>query len=376
MADISEITLPNGTTYNLKDTAARKLIERLLAAFPDENFSVAQLERTVGEVTNTEYWFFVNAKWNEEKKRFQRINIDNVSFGIQMQASGTYPGEETLGYNHNQSIGYWKANGRGVFLDAGDTASADALTEDIGTYIDGEWREFGVYFGWNNCFMLDAYGGMTIGGAGFEVDGSGISPFMRVSLAKREEVPGHGYAFMGLLWNAQHGFWNSDLKDIGDLSVGIKAPITYTYDGDYDPSSNRADITNASFVVMRRAPNADYNDNNMRPLYEFDQDGILHVDKATYIEVDATVFDSSSAQILYPSDMTKDNVKIIGAYGQIDGERVDVTPLNVNLTEAGILFNYSNGMQVSDMKVIVADKTKMCSIDLFALAKLLEMQTT
>lgn len=350
-------------------------VDKLNAMSPQEKFSVARITRTAGQAVNEEFWFFVNARWDETTARFKRINVHKNSFGIQFQAAGTYPGEETLGYNNNQSIGYWKANGKDVLLEAGDTATAELVTEDIGGYVGDVWRDFGVYLGWNNCFMLDAYGGMTIGGAGFEIDGNGISPFMRVTLSKREEVAGKGFAFCGLLWNAQHGFWNSDLKDIGDMSIGIKAPITYTYDGNYDASSNRANITDASFVVMRREPGADYNNNNMKPLYEFDKNGVLHVDKAKYYEVDAFCFDSSSAQINYPEGINKTNIKIISAHGKQNGQRVDVVPLNVNPTDYGVLFNFSNGGAVDEMKVVVADKTKMCEIDLFALAKLLEEKT-
>ncbi|MDD6050938.1 MAG: hypothetical protein PUC00_06665 [Clostridiales bacterium] len=208
--------------------AARSAIEALNTLFPHEHFSTAQLERVAGTVTNKEYWFFVNARWDEETRRFKRIDIGKNSFGIQMQAAGTYPGEETLGYIDNQGIGYWRAIGRDYFLTHGDTANAAAVSEDIGTMIGDEWREFGVYLGWNNCFMLDSYGGMTIGGAGFEIDGNGIYPYSRLSMCKHEDVPGSvGYAFMGTLWNAYHQLLGSDDEAQCDYAAGFKAPIDY-----------------------------------------------------------------------------------------------------------------------------------------------------
>lgn len=348
--------------------AASNAIEAFNTLLPHEHFSTAQIERVEGEVTNKEYWFFVNARWDEETRRFKRIDIGKNSFGIQMQAAGTYPGEETLGYIDNQAIGYWRAIGRDYFLAQGDTANAAAVTEDIGTMIGDEWREFGVYLGWNNCFMLDSYGGMTIGGAGFEIDGNGIFPYSRVSMCKHEDTPGAGgYAFMGTLWNAYHKMDASDDESQCDYSVGLKAPIDYNHGGVYNAYSSFANMDEASFVIMRRPAGAAHDANTFKPVYEFDMDGNLHIDSSIYIEVDATVFDSTSAQIMYPESLNMDNLEIVRAYAVTESGNVEVTITTVNKTQYGVLFGYSADVAVSEMKVVCANAENKRTINLLSI---------
>ncbi|NOJ74231.1 hypothetical protein, partial [Paenibacillus alvei] len=207
-----------------------------------------------------EFWLLINARYDHTTKRFKRINLDNFSFGWQMQANGTYPGEENIGDFVNQGMNLWKANGKKAYA-VGDPAR-EQTGEDIGAYQpDGSWREFGIMLGWNNHFMCDAYGGMTIGGAGFEIDGAGTSPFCRLSLGKfsggssvpNRPVTEYMFTYNGTCWNTQHGLWNKDVDNISGFFYGLKAPVNYydTPDGSFNPWSNRADMDKAEFVVMK-----------------------------------------------------------------------------------------------------------------------------
>lgn len=170
------------------------------------NFAVVTTNRA--GIESHEFWILVNARYDRESKRFKRINLDNFSFGWQMQASGTYPGEESIGDYINQGINLWKANGRKAYPVG--SVDRDLVTEDIGVEINGNWYEFGYMHGWNNHFMNDSYGGMTIGGSGFEIDGSGLKPYSRVSHCKyagrsrnpEADIKDYEFAYTGIIENS------------------------------------------------------------------------------------------------------------------------------------------------------------------------------
>lgn len=221
-------------------------------------YNFACISGTRNGVAFSEFWILVNATYNYTAARFQRIDYNGYSFGIQMQAGGTYPGEEGIGDYDNQAIGFWKANGKNAYPGDDDynTSLRNQTNANIGAdWDDGNggtyWREFGIMLGWNNVFMLDSYGGMTIGGAGFEIDGAGMSPFKRVSLGKfsgGSDVSGRDqreyvFGYNGNLWNAQHGFFNKDVQALNGYFWGMKSGINWyeSNEGstDYNPNSDR-----------------------------------------------------------------------------------------------------------------------------------------
>lgn len=337
------------------------------------SFTVAPIRRTENGVENREYWFLANARWNQERRRFQRIDLDKNSFGIQIQAAGTYPGEAALGYTNNQAIGYWRAIGRETFLAAGDKTSAAAVTEDIGAEAGGEWKSFGVYLGWNNCQMLDSYGGMTIGGQGFEIDGNGLYPYARVSYCRHEDVAGaDGYAMLGLLWNAYHGLSGSDDEATADYALGLKAPIDYGDEESYNAASNTVDMSKASFVIMRRAAGAAHTAAEFRPIYELDMAGKLHVSLGGEIALEATVIDDTSAQVLYTGALTQANTQVRRIVAETAEGEVGLTLGNVTKTQYGAVFGYSGASKDSilSMTAYVINTDKDFDIKLDDLAKL------
>lgn len=335
----------------------------------DGDFNTAIIERTENNVTSLEFWFLANAKWNETTNRFQRVNYCKNSFGIQIQASGTYPGEAALGFTGNQAIGFWRAIGKETFQAIGDTTSANALTRDIGISVDGEWKTFGTYLGWNNCQMLDSYGGITIGGQGFEIDGNGLYPYTRVSYSRHEDTAGvDGYAFLGLLWNAYHNLNASDNEALADYALGLKAPIDYTSGS----ASNNADMTNTSFVIMKRSAGEGHTAADFYPVYELDMNGKLSVNLAKESKIEATVLDDSSAQILYTGDLTQDNAQIKKIIATTASGEITLSLGNVTKTQYGILFGYSGESKanIQKMYAYVANGEKNFDIQLKNLAAL------
>lgn len=226
---------------------------------PQSAYNFAVITGVRGGVPYTEVWILINAWYDYDTQRFKRTDPDNFSFGWQMQGGGTYPGEETIGDFINQGVNLWKANGKKAYAE-GDPMR-DMTGEDIGALQeDGSWREYGIMLGWNNHFMLDAYGGMTIGGAGFEIDGSGTSPFKRVSIGKfsgGSSTPGrpvtdYMFAYNGTCWNTQHGLWNKDEDQLAGYYYGLQSAINFYDQGEaINPGSNRATMEDAKFVIKR-----------------------------------------------------------------------------------------------------------------------------
>ena len=115
--------------------------------------------------------------------------------------------------------------------------------------IGGDWVEYGISSGWTNTLMLDAYGGMTVGGAGFEVDGNGIFPYTRLTSSSYMSN-GSQFYLLGLLDNAYHpttGGWECDDNTNWAWFVGMKFPQLMD---DGSPVYLHKDTENASFVVM------------------------------------------------------------------------------------------------------------------------------
>ncbi|TVX93052.1 hypothetical protein [Paenibacillus agilis] len=291
------------------------------------NFAVVEGQR--GGVEYTEIWILVNAWYDYDTKRFKRVNVDNFSFGWQLQGGGTYPGEETIGDFINQGVNLWKANGKKAYA-VGDPMR-DQTGEDIGVQLpDGTWREYGVMLGWNNHFMCDSYGGMTIGGAGFEIDGAGISPFNRVSLGRfsgKSENPDrpvqeYGYLYNAMLWNTQHGLWNKDEDQLPGYYYGMQSPINYFAHGTFDPWSNRADLDKCEFVFKRLGSFVRPYVENWQSLLRINQDGVTTL--ASFEELERKTLDiNPQAQdfIIIPfpdATWNKSNMEVVFLQGKTD----------------------------------------------------------
>ena len=121
---------------------------------------------------------------------------------------------------------------------------------------DGKWVEYGISAGWNNTLMLDSYGGVTIGGAGIEVDGNGIFPFSRLTNSKHV-INNVEYYTLGILDNAYHSFTGCDSNSTYSWFIGLLT----------SGENNIKDNAAAKFVVMYNdtdydAENEHYLDNN------------------------------------------------------------------------------------------------------------------
>lgn len=308
--------------------------EGTFAIFPrnsthkDSPYNFAVIEGVRGGVPYTEIWLMVNAYYDYDAKRFKRVEVNNFSFGWQWMGGGTYPGEENIGDFVNQGINLWKANGKFAYGE-GDPAR-DQTGEDIGAWENGEWREFGIMLGWNNHFMLDAYGGMTIGGAGFEIDGSGTSPFKRVSLGlfsggsenPSRPVTEYKFAYNGTMWNTQHGLWNKDEDQLDGYYYGFETPVNF-----YDQSeteinygSARALMQKMKFVVKKLAGYVRPVVENWKNLLEIDQDGVMVLngekELTTFSRTDTP---NGATKLLIPfpdSSWNKDNMVITKWIGE------------------------------------------------------------
>lgn len=315
------------------------------------HFNIAVLDTVRNGVKCQEVWLLINAKYDYESKRFKRVNVNNFSFGWQMQGGGTYPGEENIGDLTNQGMNLWKANGK-LAYGVNDPAR-EQTNEDIGALqSDGSWREFGIMLGWNNVFMNDSYGGMTIGGSGFEIDGSGTSPFKRVSLGKfsggssdsNKKPQDYVFAYNGTCWNTQHGLFNMDVKETDSYYWGMEAPINW-YDNPnktFDPYSNRADLTKTKYVIKRLPANMDSKFENWKNVFEIDlqkEEGkIGRKDIITNTRVKCGMVNGNFNANYPDSTWNKENT-IIVAIKAIQKDKTVKQIINVNptLTEYGII---------------------------------------
>lgn len=323
----------------------------------DNYFNIATIHTERNGVKVVEFWLLINARYDYDTKRFKRINVNNFSFGWQFQADGTYPGEENIGDFINQGANLWKANGKKAYAE-GDPAR-DQTGEDIGAYQpDGSWREFGIMLGWNNHFMCDAYGGMTIGGSGFEIDGSGTSPFCRVSLGKfsggsavpDRPVTDYMFTYNGTCWNAQHGLWNKDVDDISGFFYGLKAPVNYydTPDGSFNPWSNRADMDKTEFVVMKLPGNKAHHIENWEHLVQITYDGkakIHNYDVPLSQAITVELNENNAANVFFPDGTwTRENSFIMSVKGiTADGTIKPVTNYDATYLDYGLYFGMPAG---------------------------------
>ena len=243
------------------------------------NFAIITKEEETNNgdtITDEEFWILSNAYYDYDVNRFVKIDDTHTSFGIQIQANGSYPGEADLGYFDNVGINIWRNPKKSdVFK---DTSSFNYSDFDNNSYIGAErlsdnvWVEYGIASGWSNSFMVDSYGGMTIGGAGFEVDGNGIFPYTRLTSSAYVDSNGNTYYLLGLLDNAYHPTlygWDCDSNGTYSWFVGLKTP---------EKSYLIKDNPLTKFVVM-------YNDTPA------DSENIHYIDKSkwkTIFEIDIT----------------------------------------------------------------------------------------
>lgn len=215
-----------------------------------------------------DYWILVNAFYDYTLKRFIKIDNTQTSFGIQLQATGTYAGEEEIDPG-NTGVNLWRNpafyDSEGNFIVYTDTSTYDYTDVENKNHIgakrlsNGEWVQYAIVSGWNNAFMLDSYGGMTIGGAGFEVDGNGMFPFTRLTHSMYTDEEENRWALFGLLDNAYHGTlsnWGCDSNSTYSWFVGLRSPIS---------SGTLKDNSRAEFIVM-------YNDTPHDPESQYELD--------------------------------------------------------------------------------------------------------
>ncbi|MGL6187075.1 MAG: BppU family phage baseplate upper protein [Clostridium chrysemydis] len=318
----------------------------------DEYFNIAVIHETKDKLDYIEFWLLINARYDHVTGRFKRINVNNFSFGWQMQGGGTYPGEE--GYdNINQGMNLWKANGKKAY--GINDPAREQTGEDIGAVqSDGKWRTFGIMLGWNNIFMNDSYGGMTIGGAGFEIDGNGMSPFKRVSLGKftgGSNKPGakpqdYQYCYNGDTWNTQHGMWNMDENKLDSYFWGMVCPVDwYDMGNTFNPYSNRAKLSEAKYVIRHLPPNVNSHLENWDDIFEIDcttgTGKIKGKQIATTLVVDAAIVNKTDFNMNYPDgSWNKNNTLILGVKGILDdGSVKQFGNINATYTDYGI-FGY------------------------------------
>lgn len=232
-------------------------------------------------ITDEEYWILSNAYFDYELNRFIKIDPEHTSFGIQIQANGSYPGEAQLGYADNVGINFWRNPKKSDVEASFPNWRNDPVNDFYPFMVDNEiglglhsdssyWREFGVYAGWSNSFMIDSYGGMTIGGAGFEMDGNGIFPFTRLSSSRYyDSAEDKVWYLLGLLDNAYHptiGGWSCDDNSTWSWFFGLKTP---------EKSNLVKDNEETKFVIMYN--DTPYNASNKEELIIADWNTILEV---------------------------------------------------------------------------------------------------
>lgn len=318
-----------------------------------------------------EFWFLINATYDDSTMRFNRVDITRNSFGIQLQGKGTYPGEAAFGDDVNQGIGFWRATGTKYFEVNGDTDTAKKLTQAIGYDDNGTWRDFGVYVGWNNCFMMDSYGGMTIGGAGFEIDGNGFNPYGRISLSKfgggsktSNNPEDYLFGMNGICWNAFHQLYSSD--DINDDSYffGLKAPIDFYQDGSetINLSSNKCSMKDTSLVFMRRQAGSGHTIEDWKTVFEIKNTGDIYINEKRLnanqnepIAVECQILDEYSFQVNgFPEGYDKLNSILIANKTILkDGSIKNISINNLTYSDYGILGIYSGAEMATIDKLFI-----------------------
>ena len=241
-----------------------------------DKFNYAVISRVEDNITNIELWILANAYYDYSNKKFVKINPKSNSFGIQIQSEGNYPGETELGYLDNTSIGVWRHPKVSAIYK--DTTNYDYTDLEEKGWIgckrksDNKWFEFGVSAGWNNNFMMDSYGGMTIGGAGFEIDGNGIYPYIRLthSICTIDDTR---YALVGLIDNAYHTLNECDSNATYSWFTGLMTPVN---------ANNVKDNTETAFVIMYNDTTTDaehphtINASNWNIVFKVNKNGVIN----------------------------------------------------------------------------------------------------
>lgn len=353
--------------YN-KETIDSTIISKLgLDKTNIGKFNTALITKTENGISYIEYWLLINASYDYTNQRFVKEDITATSFGIQLQAKGTYPGEAELGYSNNTGINVWRCpiwkenvsdENYSVFMDTDYYDYADTLEHNyIGAEYDnssfwgskhGTWREFGVATGWNNNFMTDSYGGITVGGAGFELDGNGIMPFARLTHSKFKDENNNVFYLVGVLDNAYHpdewSNWKCDSNQFGAFFYGLKIP----------QSQGAKNYTNAKFVVMYNDMDSiDSTDNN----YNIEQMDVS--DWITIFEVDTNgakaMSDGSLSSISEGLDGSDgddgtgiDSIELLSTSGLVKTYRINLTDnthFDFNVSDGADGSNGSNGVK-------------------------------
>lgn len=196
-----------------------------------DKFNFAVINKVESNLTYEEFWVLINADYDYEEEKFIKLDQGHTSFGIQLQANGTYPGEESID-STNTGINLWRHPKTADIYK--DTNIYNYDDNYIGAEIksNNQWKTFGISSGWNNIIMFDSYGGATIGGAGIEIDGNGISPFGRLTHSSYaiidESNITHQYYLFGLIDNGYHptqwGSWGVDTTTQCSWFIGLKSP--------------------------------------------------------------------------------------------------------------------------------------------------------
>lgn len=234
------------TLLNFPNEIKETAYERLgLNETDSDKFNFATISKTEGGIDYIEYWLLINAYYDETIERFIKMDGTATSFGIQMQAKGTYPGEQ-VGYTNNTGVNVWR-NPRKADLYK-DTTNFDYTDFDNNNHIgakrrsDNAWIEFGIGAGWVNNLMTDSYGGVTVGGAGIEVDGNNIFPYARLTSSTYNDGT-NDYYLLGILENAYHpsgSTWKCDSNEYEAWFFGFR----------YPKANGVKDSEHAKFIVM------------------------------------------------------------------------------------------------------------------------------
>ncbi len=230
-----------------------------------DKFNFAVITKVEDGLEYQEFWILSNAYYDYETNLFHKIDLNNTSFGIQIQAKGAFPGEAALGYTDNSGINVWRNPSLQNLSWVSDEQKKLLVEQNIiGEYdSQGNIKTFAVSCGWYNAFMFDSYGGMTIGGTGFEIDGNGIFPYTRLAnCIYTNPDDGKEYGYIALLHNAYNSTrygWDCDNNRTYSWLMGIHAPI------DENLGGNNLDLSKADFRVM-------YNDTpyNVSNIHELD----------------------------------------------------------------------------------------------------------
>ena len=339
--------------------------------FDQENadkFNFAIITKTLNGLEYQEMWILSNAYYDYETKHFVKIDPMNTSFGVQIQAKGSYPGEAELGYTDNIGINFWRnpnhakdqsGNYINTFLDRTAFDYTDweenyhigalQLTGDNA----GEWTEFGISAGWSNNFMTDSYGGITVGGAGLEIDGNGVFPYVRLtsSAFQRPKLDSNGqqqiddsgnvimedmYLF-GLLDNAYHPtLWGWDCDN--NSTYSWFAGFLYPERSHFSKENNEA-----TFVVM-------YNDT------PYDENNIHNLDVNRW----NTIFEISLNNVKMPTGLTSSSIKNAKALTNINSNQNE-TQANINDAIDTTIAELNN--KITTLETYMSDIIKEYAID-------------